>query len=328
MKRLCSLLTVLTLLAALTVPAFADIIWEPENDFWRKHRSECTSVYDDRREAQTDAAVYGDPKKSAVTGTIPAGTELAFQWLWKDGAGGEWGYAEQNDGWVRLTDFRRLYTESVFRAEHADDIFEESGALPYSAEQAFYSYTFPGSGETSMRFGGQDSVGADDPNFRYDETYTDDDGRIWGVTSFSGKYRFWVCLTDPFNPALPRTAPKYAEAAAPAPVEPAPVDPAPAPAEPIPAPAPVVPTPAPDDPAAAEIELPVEILEPNVGTDAPPAPADPASVEHPAASDEPAPLAPAAEQEPSVGLIAGLVAAVMAATAALLALLRRKKETR
>ena len=42
MKRLCSLILILGVLAALTVPALADVIWEPADDYFYDHRDEIT----------------------------------------------------------------------------------------------------------------------------------------------------------------------------------------------------------------------------------------------------------------------------------------------
>lgn len=257
-KKIGSLLFALTLVTALTVPALADVIWEPENSFFKAHQAECDYIYDHQYEAQTNAKVCADPEKQTAVGTVPVGDTRGVQWIWTDAAGEAWGFSNRDEGWLRLSDFRRLYTESVFFAERAGELADESGALPFSAERAFWSYTFPGSGTTTgVRFGGRDSIGVDDPNFRYDKTYTDEAGRRWGMASYSGRYHFWVCLSDPYDDALPRTAPKYAD------------EPAPTPTDPV-LPTPVEPTPteepsgadAPDVPAApaAEQGAPVGLI--------------------------------------------------------------------
>ena len=320
MKRIRTLLLALTLLAALTVPALADVIWEPENSFFQTHRAECDYVYDHRYEAQANAAVCADPSRQNAVGTVPAGETRFFDWLWTDAAGALWGYSEQDGGWLRLSDFRRLYTESVFYAEHADAIVDEEGALPLSTERAFCSYTFPGSGTTTgARFGGPDSAGLDDPTFRYQKTYTDEAGRKWGLASFSGRYHIWVCLTDPLDDALPATAPKYAGEAAQTPPAPAPVEPAEPTTEPTTEPV----LPAEAEPAEQPVDGPGETQEATVLPDAPEPPAEPAQAEHP---DVPA--VPVEEVTPalSVWVLVAMIGALAAVSGILIAVLQRKKK--
>ena len=249
MKRLCSLILILGVLAALTVPALADVIWEPADDFFFEHRGECTYV-EYQYEAMQDTALYADPE-AAPGNPIPAGSLLWVQYLWgEDWGATEWisedsGYAE---GWVRLEDFRRLYSKVDFEADHRAEFVTEEGAVPVTAEETTYIWSFPGSGAVSDSFGGSEGWVPEDDGIGYGTVYTDETGLQWGEVGYYYGARGWVCISDPHNDALPRTAPKYADgtdAPTEAPAEDPAATEAPSPAEePAPTEAPASPVPA------------------------------------------------------------------------------------
>lgn len=110
MKKAISLLLCLLLTAALTAPALADVIWEPDDDFYFAHFDECRAS-DEGYLAGTDTTVYADPETPVSAGVIPAGESVATPYIWTDKNGDEWGYVEYYDesgagwiqGWVDLT---------------------------------------------------------------------------------------------------------------------------------------------------------------------------------------------------------------------------------
>ena len=313
MKKICSLLFALTLLGALTVPALADEIWFPgdflaREGFFYEHKAECVDVRGGVSETKTETTLYSDPEEQRVVRTVPAGKTIVVVWIWKNAAGEKWGLTfdenEMNDGvWFRMEDVRKLYQYADFREAHSAEYVSESGVIPITAEKEIYLYSFPGSAASDTVGGKTDGPIYDDQNIRYDTTYTDENGVKWGLHEWRTNC-FCVCVSDPYT-EQPVTAPLFSDRAWPEP-------PGPASAEPTP------PTSA--EPPAGESEGPGETQTATVGNDAPPAPADPAQIEHP---DVPA--APAAEQGAPVGLIVGLVAAVVAVSAVLLVILRRKK---
>lgn len=216
MKKLASLSLAALLLFALAAQVSADVIWEPMDDFYQAHREECTRV-EYRYEAQKDTPAYITPEEpGAKDAVIPAGTVMFINYLWQDGAWGAtsaWEIPNVPDGdcWVQLADFRRLYWKSDFLEDHRAEIRDQTGEV--SAAEKSRLWTYPGSG-TSYEIGGSDGFSDE---IGYYQVYTDEEGREWGrVSYYYGHRDEWICISDPQNPDLPATAPKYAAEDAPA----------------------------------------------------------------------------------------------------------------
>lgn len=209
MKKLICLALCALLAAALAVPAAADLIWEPDDDFYYSHIEECTRV-DASYEAQTDARVVESPTKASVKDTVAAGEEIYVYYEWNG-----WGYFERwqdggwTEGWVDLGDFMRLYNEDDFFADHADEIADAAGEIARAPGQSIYLWTFPGSGETADVI--DDGFDWADYDPAYGVVYTDENGRTWGSVGYYYGMSGWVCLDDPGADELPATAPRYAE---------------------------------------------------------------------------------------------------------------------
>lgn len=217
MKKLASICLAALLLFALTLPAAADVIWEPLDSFYEAHRDECTYV-EYRYEAQRETHYYLEPDVPSEQEPLPAGTVILVNYLWKDGAWGsttDWelysgGVAGNGDFWVDLADFRRLYGQSDFANDHRKEFVEEPGSVP--VEGTVYLWSFPGSGENLSL--GEEGWGQDE-EIGYDQVYTDEGGLQWGrVGYYFGIRDYWLCLSDLSNPDLPVTAPRYADEAA------------------------------------------------------------------------------------------------------------------
>lgn len=207
MKKPTCLFLCILLLSALAAPALADVIWEPENDFYFSHMDECERV-DAYYEAQTDADVQKSPTQSASKGTILRGEEVYVYYDWHG-----WGYVEFAEagvwtgGWVDLGSFRRLYGADDFLAAHEAEFTQETGSVSRADGERIVLWTFPGSGETAgVIDDGFDW--ADDP--AYQSVWTDEAGRQWGRVGYYYGMRGWICLTDPNADDLPATAPRYA----------------------------------------------------------------------------------------------------------------------
>ena len=102
MKRTLCILFCLLLTASLTVPALADVIWEPDDDFYFAHANECR-LSDEGYTAAEDTTLYASPIDPTPAGVLPAGESAATRYIWTDTHRDEWGYAEfyTEDGWVQ-----------------------------------------------------------------------------------------------------------------------------------------------------------------------------------------------------------------------------------
>ena len=110
MKKLVSLLLCLLAAAALAGPACADVIWEPNDDFYLEHYDECVLTHYEDYHASEDTVLWVSPVERREAGVIPAGEVVGVTVKWTDDRGHQWGYVElwQDDdttaGWIDMTE--------------------------------------------------------------------------------------------------------------------------------------------------------------------------------------------------------------------------------
>ena len=203
-QRLLSLLLLLVLAIALAVPAAADVIWEPDDAFYNRHRDQCT--YEHR---VYELAGYGDSVQlwSAPDGRVreelPNGTRGTVQFRWS-GSGVEWGYIYglsgdwEKGGWIPMGDLTLVYDSQEFIADHADEIVT-GDPVPVEFHSAML-YSYPG--------GPAAYVLNEDARYMpfsdvFSTVYTDEDGLLWGhIGYYMGTRDYWVCLDDPMSEGL------------------------------------------------------------------------------------------------------------------------------
>ena len=207
---LCGLLAVCLLSAA----ALADVIWEPDDDFYRQHSEDCEylgrSYYVNGPEG--GAALYQNPGGGYVR-VVENGVPLYISFTYTDLGGTLWGVAEYGDagdtGWVDMADLLLIYDNQSFMEEHEaefvpyDNSFED---LCSSENQRVLFWTYPGSGRICGDF---ETLHQDYSPLQPDVTWTDGDGRVWGRVGYYMAARGWVCLSEPDNEELPVTEHSY-----------------------------------------------------------------------------------------------------------------------
>lgn len=204
MKKLYLTLLCVLLAAVLTAPALADVIWEPDDDFYTAHYDECQldqAFY----EAKADAVIQMSPEDDAVLETVPAGETVYVSFTWNG-----WGYGELTGGWVDLSGFRRLYNEDDFLSAHQHELSDEEGTVSRAENDVIVLWTFPGSGTVAgIVERAEFDWAEDDP--AYYTLWTDENGVRWGRVGYYYGTRGWICLDDPGADDLPAAAPYYAE---------------------------------------------------------------------------------------------------------------------
>ena len=202
MKRLICLSLALWLLA---VPVLADVIWEPEDDFYTAHREACEylgrSYYANGQAGF--AMVFETPEAKAYAEPHLENGAVLYVSFTLEYEGGAWGVAELEDGrtgWVRMEALTPVYDQQSFREDHAGEIRAEARTLSVDG-LALCCYDFPG-GTWQWQGDPADTKGLEPLTFS--ELYTDAEGREWGYLGYwYGIRNAWICLTDPENPDLP-----------------------------------------------------------------------------------------------------------------------------
>ncbi len=243
MKRFATLLLILVLCLSLGMTALADVVYEPEDDFYEKHRDEC--YYENRVYIASGEAGFAAVKKSPTSNKtlkeLPNGEEVYVSYIW--GQEGGWGLMD-GTGWISMKELTVKYDSISFEQEHGREflLLEEPELLDLSGCEGFGLWEYPGDKAPYARLSwtGDDAWFSGPPDdLTFNTIYEGPDGLRWGYMHYYYGHRdFWVCLSEPDakGTAAEPTAPPVEKGSTetPAPTE-APVSTAsPAPASPEP----------------------------------------------------------------------------------------------
>lgn len=218
MKRMYMFLLALAAALALTVPARADLMWEPHsNHFFEQHREGCQ--YEDRGYLANGEAgfvtLWDTPGGSAVIAQYENGERLWIGYTYQG-----WGLTSRQvdgqeiSGWVELAELAQIYDYRSFQAEYAGQIRDYAGEFAgYNGTDACVNFfAYPGAPEVMQTFQlsdwGADVIGnltgtADDRSY-IRSVFTDEAGRTWGFVSYMyGHLDGWFCLDDPDGTDFP-----------------------------------------------------------------------------------------------------------------------------
>ncbi len=179
------------------LPVSADVIFEPDNDFYGRHSDECT-YFDRTCIAGADTYLWNAPNLAAGERRAQEGEDIHISFVYTDKDGLEWGLAEDRDKWILMADLYLEYGSPEFMEEYSDEIYEDE---PYLLPDGtgFVSWSYPESGVI-------DSSGAsvmDD--YEITTFYKDPDGRLWGYSAYMyGTRDVWICLSDMNNARIPQ----------------------------------------------------------------------------------------------------------------------------
>ena len=115
------------------MPAAADVIYEPSNDFLYDHYSECRGVERWYTAASPDdeLTVYESPESAKAAARVPNGSRIYIYSSYTDRSGNDWGLCEGNgpywSGWVPMSYLEEPYDRTAFEKEFASKIRGESG---------------------------------------------------------------------------------------------------------------------------------------------------------------------------------------------------------
>ena len=148
MKRVLTVILTVCLCFALSLSALADVIWEPEDAFYQKHRDECR--YENRTYIASGeggyAGVHKDPKTAKVKEELPNGTEFWVSYVWKGDGGWALGL---NTRWVPMSELTVKYDGVSFDEEHSAEYLSPEGGEVLSLRDygCMQLWTYPGDKE-------------------------------------------------------------------------------------------------------------------------------------------------------------------------------------
>ena len=200
MKRI-AVFALLCLLVLTPLVAQADMLLEPEDDFYRQHQSRI--IYLGRSFAASgeggSVPVKRYPGAVGDAATLQNGIIAYMQYscLYD---GDFWGFTSEYAGWVKLEQMLVLYDYVAFEEDHFGELYLYSGDYARIKETgAAIAWPWPGADAPIWTVEGLDA-----DSFRVTYAYMDEEGREWGfVTYLYGNRYIWVCLSDPLNRDIP-----------------------------------------------------------------------------------------------------------------------------
>ena len=209
MKRLWTCLLTLVTLLALTPAARADVLWEPDNNFYEKHADECTyigrSYYANGPEGFV--TLWDAPNGSMVAAQYENGFTLPVYWQYQDwGCVTVWGDEGDVSGWVPMSELYLIYDYISFEEEYGQYFTDYAGEFTdYTSDgKGIQIWAYPNNDgpkhvwDSGDRDYGDLVLGLTGPDSIISKVYTDSNGDRWGyVGYFYGRRNFWINMDNP-----------------------------------------------------------------------------------------------------------------------------------
>lgn len=204
---ICTMLAVVSLLAFSGINAFADVLVEPENKFYRNNPRECEYIEWRSYEVLEDSNLLESPLDSKINGSIKTGETVRIGFTYTDYNGVKWGCcsffdSDRQDGWVEMSKLSEIYSVFTFLDEHETELRDYSGELDeYIPKERVVLWKYPFSEECV-------SIKADKwytkADYKIaDKCWTDENGNVWvygyrwSVKGGDRYDNFWVFLPNP-----------------------------------------------------------------------------------------------------------------------------------
>lgn len=213
-RCLAFLLLAVCFLLMLPLTAYADVLIEPNNDFYTRHRSECVSL---NRSFYANGeggsvSVKQEPGSNTETAVIENSEILNILFTYNDN-GEIWGVTEifsENEpydtwpnGWIPMSQLLLVYDYASFAEEYQEEFYTFSGsyeALKTANEIVLWSW--PGSGELKGTL--EALTVENDGEFNISKAYKDKQGQEWGfLVYWRGERNVWICLSNPASRDIP-----------------------------------------------------------------------------------------------------------------------------
>lgn len=209
-KWLAGMLVIMFCTLGIMKEAQADVIWEPENSFYKIHAEECE--YHNRNYIANgpdgEVTVYKSPEVALKLTTIENGTKVNVYYIYEAKDGILWGlydsWEENITGWMPMDYLDLEYDHICFVEEFGDQIKSKTEKLPQEyVGKEILIWSYPGS-ENGTVFVPHDPM-------EFSDVFEDEAGNLWGhVGYYYGWRNIWVCIDDPqaeFSELYPEDVP-------------------------------------------------------------------------------------------------------------------------
>jgi len=211
-KRFIMSMIMIVIMSVLLMPAlvaYADVIVEPEDDFFSRHLNECVYLGRSFYKAGEDgtASVKKAPDSDETVAYISSAEIIYVDYscLYKGDFWGLTSFYPDNGwqklyGWVKLNEFYVLYDYIAFEEDYSEDFYSYTGDYAeIKKTRAAVAWPWPGADSPLWTIEDLDTT-----NFRVLHAYKDEQGREWGFVAYLyGSPNIWFCLSDPLNKDIP-----------------------------------------------------------------------------------------------------------------------------
>jgi len=215
-KGILGLFTMLLFTIIASGIVHADLIFEPNDDFYYRHSKDCENVERNftANGPKGNIIVWESPESDKKVDTYVNGTKFSVSYTYTDENNKTWGLVTTNDytGWVKMKETRVVYDVISFCEEHKGEFQDYKNEFDdYIIGDPIVLWSYPGSGEVTGKI---DKLFT---NFNFVYVYTDENGQKWGYCADTstnhwksrwGYQANWICISDPTNELLPVIEPK------------------------------------------------------------------------------------------------------------------------
>lgn len=189
---------------------FADVIVEPQDNFYEEHREECEYISRTYIVNSKEGYVYlfVSPESKKVLGSIENNTEVFIQFIYEGENEVTWGVvmdtslfkeSRAKTAWINLSDCYVKYDQISFLEDHEEELVQEEISFDFSnSSKEVILWTYPQSGEIAGRID-PTSEYAQSSERTYDNYYLDSNNEKWIQINYYMGQKGWVCVTDPSN---------------------------------------------------------------------------------------------------------------------------------
>lgn len=195
MKKLLSVILVFILALTCAFSVSADVIFEPDDDFYSQHSSECTLLERSFTATETVHTV-NEPNRNVVYGKLNAGDEVYISYTYEDNNGVVWGlisFTEGISGWIPMGYLEVIYDNVSFMEEFGGEFNSDTDELKLPETDTLVFWDYPGSEDFYEMELWDDSYA----DMSFSHSYTDENGTVWGYVGYFYGMNGWVCIDAP-----------------------------------------------------------------------------------------------------------------------------------
>jgi len=218
MRKQGRFVLILAIVISLLFPlanAYADVVYEPQDNFFNSHRDACISI--DRRFYVNGEEGYAimmvAPNSNKEVDVLRNGTELYISYTY-DQRGVIWGLTEfqssitgkRVSAWLPWDKLVLKYDHISFEQDHGSEFYTYTGDLEFLKEvEKIAVWDWPGTDGTAW-VTAPSNLQVQDPQFyiEMEKTYKDEQGREWCFFDYRyAPWGKWICISDPSNSEIP-----------------------------------------------------------------------------------------------------------------------------